>query len=221
MSSAFRRVAQSTKVGAPTRSRLIGLTLSVNYADKLAETLKANRLLLDTIYVITSPDDTATKECCSEYGVKTVICGDVHAGGASFNKAGLIRFAQKQIHAACSRETWILYFDADTILPIDFHEIVGRQATWRSDTIYEMRRQICLSVDAMNRDEAKKEETTAGFFQLYYDKTKFYQSWSDSAAICDILFRNLFSRMEVMEGHCLHLGLTGLDWSGRVTSTWA
>jgi hypothetical protein len=221
MSSAFRQVAQSTKVGAPTRSRLIGLTLSVNYADKLAETLKANRLLLDTIYVVSSPDDNATKECCSQYGANIIICGDVHAGGASFNKSGLIRFAQKQIYAACSSETWILYFDADTILPIDFHEIVSQRATWRSDTIYEMRRQICLSVDAMNRDEAKKEETTAGFFQLYYDKRKLYPEWSASAAECDILFRNLFSRMEVLEGHCLHLGPSGLDWSGRVTSTWA
>jgi hypothetical protein len=221
MSSAFRRVAQATTVSVPTRAQLIGLTLSINYADKLAATLKANCLLLDTIYVVTSPDDTATQDCCSQYRVNMIICGDVHANGAAFNKAGLIRFAQKQIHAGCSGDTWMVYFDADTILPTDFHEIIGRRLAWRDDTIYEMMRRVYLSADAVAGNIVEKEEGSAGFFQLYHDKTKFYPSWSSSAGECDIHFRNLFSRMEVLEGHCLHLGPSGLDWSGRVTSRWA
>ena len=201
----------------PTRANLIGITVSVNFADRLANTLTHNSRLLDQIYVVTDPTDSPTMDIAAGFGATVVLSDVSRARGAKFNKAGLIRAAQERVHAAHPK-AWFVYFDADTQLPLDFYEILLGERTlrqWRRDTIYEMPRRVYASLEDLENGVVRRVGVNCGFFQMYYDKTKYYQAWSETAGECDIHFRNRFARLAVLDGFCTHIGIDGQDWEGR------
>ena len=204
----------------PDRTNLIGITVSVNFADRLANTLAHNSRLLDQIYVVTDPSDSATMDIAAGFGASVVLSDVSRVRGAKFNKAGLIRAAQDQLHATSSKQpqAWFVYFDADTQLPLDFYEVLMRHQTlrqWRRDTIYEMPRRVYATLEDMENGVVRRIGVNCGFFQMYYDKTKYYQAWSATAGECDIHFRNRFARLVVLDGFCTHIGVDGQDWEGR------
>jgi len=211
----MRRGFVSYRVDPPDRSTIIGITLSVNFADRLAHTLAHNSRLLDKIYVITDPSDSATIDITSGFGGSVILSDVSRLKGAKFNKAGLIRAAQQQLHAAYPK-FWLIYFDADTLLPANLYETFGRVPAWRRDTIYEMPRRIYATLEDMEQGVIQRVGVNCGFFQMYFDKSKLYQSWSETAGECDIHFRNRFAALYVVDGFCGHIGLDGQDWAGRV-----
>ena len=214
MTSLCRKAPEIANIAAPSRSNIVGICVCVNFADKLEVTLMNNKPLLDNIYVVTDTSDSATIACCSKFNVNVLQSNETYTEMAKFNKSGLIRYAQKHLHRLGG--TWFLYFDADTLLPSNFYDILMSVKKWNHDTLYEMPRLIYES----SNDADGIRGGPAGFFQLYCDKNKFYRPWSVSAEDCDMNFRSIFPHVEVLDGLCKHLGPTGVDWHGRISSPW-
>jgi hypothetical protein len=98
---------------------LEGVTVSVNYADFLDETLTANLDHFDEFCVVTAHDDRATQAVCERHGVMCVQ-SDVHreqlgpGGGLDrFNKGLLINLGLAHLR----HRGWLLHLDADIVLP--------------------------------------------------------------------------------------------------------
>lgn len=210
---------QSLQSAAPSKYSTVAIIVCVNFSDKLLATLELNSVMLKQIYVVTDPADKQTIALCSTFkNVSIILCADAHKDGAKFNKSGLIRVAQDLITPTHIND-WIIILDADTIIPFDFWTTV-RSKQFYKDTVYLLRRKIYHSSAEYNKDAPNKIEHGCGFFQLYYDKNKFYGSYSNSAAECDILFQKLFRHQDELPGYCMHLGVPGQDWDGRVSRLW-
>lgn len=94
------------------------VTVCVNYADFLAETIPANRPHLDRWIIVTSPDDEATLNLCHNHNLEVVTTRDFSRNGDPFNKGrGIERGLGMLAH-----NDWLLHLDADIALPGDFRE---------------------------------------------------------------------------------------------------
>jgi hypothetical protein len=211
------KLKQSVK--QPQKSNAIAIIVCVNFADKLKVSLASNTGLLNKIYVVTDPLDKPTLEVCKQYtNVSVILCSDAYKNNAKFNKSGLIKYAQVTI-IPNHREDWIIIIDADTILPSNFwsETIKGR---FIEDTVYLLKRKIYKSIEDVKTDTYSEIQHGCGFFQMYYKKTRMYGDFSESAAVCDILFQQLFRHQKELDGFCIHLGQNGLDWNGRKSEEW-
>jgi hypothetical protein len=93
---------------------LEGVTVSVNYADFLEETLSHNLAHFDEFAVVTAADDRATQAVCDRHGV---ICvkSDVHREDPldRFNKGLMINLGLAHLR----NRGWLMHLDADIVLP--------------------------------------------------------------------------------------------------------
>ena len=93
---------------------LEGVTVSVNYADFLDETLRENLDHFDEFAVVTASDDRATQAVCDRHGV---ICvkSDVHREDPldRFNKGLMINLGLAHLR----NRGWLMHLDADIVLP--------------------------------------------------------------------------------------------------------
>ncbi len=205
---------------------LVGVTISVNYDDYLAESLRANKSAFDVFYVITSEDDIDTIGVAVENKVQLLISDKVHAEGARFNKSGLLHDAQKYIHST-HPDAWIVIMDADILLPPLFRESLDLDKMDKK-LIYGLERyQYHTKEDFLEqkncyRFDIDSDIGCAGYFQMYYDKTKFYETWSDTAQGGDFKFAESFpGRAPACEDKALvHIGIPVANWSGRKTARW-
>ena len=121
----------------------------MGYADFLVETAKANRGLLDDRVIVTSPDDTDTRDVCRKLSLRHVLSEDYKRGG-SCNKGRLVQRGIDQVSAA----DWILHIDADVVLPRSFREMLAL-AHLDPDTIYGADRVNVMGWDAWCAIKAK------------------------------------------------------------------
>lgn len=206
----------------PKKENTISITVCVNFADKLSQTLDFNAQFLKKLYVVTDPEDKDTINLCSTHkNVEVLFCQDAHKNGAKFNKSGLIKYAQVKI-TPNHREDWIMIIDADTILPPNFWtETINLQPQFTENSVYLMKRKIYLSNMDLSNDKYSEIQNGCGFFQLYYNKNKMYADFSETAGVCDSLFQQLFRNQTTLNGFCIHLGQNGLDWNGRISEKWS
>lgn len=93
------------------------VTVSINYADFLDNTLKYNRLHADKYVVVTAPDDIDTRNVCRKYEVTCLVTED-HKRDGDFSKGRLIERGLQHLPA----EGWVVHIDADTVLPPSFRQ---------------------------------------------------------------------------------------------------
>jgi hypothetical protein len=93
---------------------LEGVTVCVDYADFLDETLTANLDHFDEFCVVTSHEDRATQAVCERHGVICVKTG-VHREDPldRFNKGLMINLGLAHLR----HRGWLLHLDADIVLP--------------------------------------------------------------------------------------------------------
>lgn len=208
--------------------KIVAITVCVNYADYLAVTLKNNSALVDVVYVITTPEDMDTKEVCKEYSNVTMIeYADLNLNGAVFNKSGMVHTVQQEAHDK-HPESWVVLLDADVVLPSNFREIAEAECTDK-ESLYGMARvDYACQADLDNKRNGRKftwglqEKVFAGYFQMYFDKSKLYEDWSKDCSSCDIGFANQFGTKAILlSGEVSHTGPTQRNWQGRVTPQWS
>ena len=106
----------------------------VGYDDYLAETLPFIAHKVDSVQVVTSPEDTKTQELCEFYGMEPVISHRLHEKGAAFAKGKAINDGINAIE----NPDWILVLDADIILPEAIEALY--QMTLNPGALYYTRR---------------------------------------------------------------------------------
>lgn len=93
-----------------------------------------------------------------------------------------------------------------------------------SSIIYGIDRYDILKTDDLfKKDLSTKQKYNvkhAGYFQLYYDKSKYYSVFSENASLCDMEFMSLFCYKKTIDSHVFHLGEKELHWNGRNCSEW-
>ncbi len=92
--------------------KIEAVSVCLNYADFLEQTIRVNQSLFDDWIVVTSQADAATISVCTRYGVRTAFC-PYFAHGEKFAKALAINIGLAHLKL----EDWVLHLDADTALP--------------------------------------------------------------------------------------------------------
>jgi hypothetical protein len=198
-----------------TLRHIIPIVISVNMDDFLSITLRENRPLFETYYVVTSPTDTKTQALCLQYNVNTILFHDFKKGGCKFNKSGALFTAQKEVYAHYP-DKWILIMDTDIVVPRDMAEVASLDRLSDRNALYGMRRKDAHTYDDYVANKlVPYKHTFAGYFQLYYDKSQFYASRSSSASHCDISFMKCFRTKKLLPSSVIHLGVQGAHWNGR------
>jgi len=197
---------------------IVAITTSVNYSDYLRWCLESLAHVVDGVCVVTEDHDSAIKQC-HEFNATPLVYDGWHAGGARFNKAGAIRFAQEKIHDAYP-DSWYLLIDADVVMQQDARATIEEHAT-DAETLYSARR-----VDFHTLDALKSGEPTcvygwmfAGYWQLYR-RHVLYPEWSRTAEACDLVFASQFASCSMLPLTVGHLGREQINWEGRRSPIW-
>jgi hypothetical protein len=151
---------------------LEGLTVCVNYADFLDETLTANLDHFDEFCVVTSHDDRATQAVCDRHGVICVKT-DVHREDPldRFNKGLMINLGLAHLR----HRGWLLHVDADIVLP-DRLRFMLNKSRLDDDCIYGADR--VNVVDRENWEAIKRSRSYARQYHHRYLVTPVESSYS-------------------------------------------
>lgn len=190
------------------------ITVCVQYWDFLRQTLPYTKDVAKHVFIMTTPDFEYSDDTIQPEDRVTVLMVDMYQD-AAFNKAGAIRAAQNIVHTNYP-DDWILLLDADIIVPGTFSETLDRQA------LYGAQRMDYFTPEDFHRQKGLPYPTAmAGYFQLYFDKTKMYKTHSIDASTCDMDFLSLFSTRVVLPLTVKHLGYPNVNWQGRVSDAWS
>lgn len=105
------------------KAMIEAVTVSVGYADLLAEVVPHNLPLLDLWTVVTTPEDHDTQGVCARYGVRCLQTEVFHRDTSkpSINKSrGINHGLMHHSHAG-----WMLHLDADVVLPPQFRRMLA------------------------------------------------------------------------------------------------
>jgi hypothetical protein len=197
---------------------IVGLVVSVDYADYLSVTIPEMVKVVDKLYVMTAENDRS-REIAEKYGAIPILWKDWKIDGAHFNKSGAINYAQSVVYDK-HPESWYLILDADILLPDNTREIIEKHST-NEKALYSVKRQDYHTIGSFEQDDHDivYQFDWAGFFQLYKDK-QYYPEFSMDASGCDIVFLHLFIERSFLPLTVKHIGVSATNWKGRVSDPW-
>jgi hypothetical protein len=202
---------------------LKGVVACVGFDDILALTLPRNIRHFSDCVVVTALNDERTARVVAEVAGARLFQTDAFTrNGTPFNRG----LAVEEAFDVLGRSGWILHLDADIVLPATFDP-----GPLDRNVLYGMaRRQIPDGVEDMDLDgdwtrwEALPSgEQVFGYFQLFHAEAAglgprpWYPTEYPGAGFSDCGFNAKFPVCKVLEGHVLHIGLTGENWFGRAT----
>ncbi len=121
---------------------LEAVTISVDYADFLDESLKNNLHHFDEYVVVTSHKDKATQRVCAKHSVICVETDVFTMRGEPFNKGLGINLGLAHLRHL----DWMMHIDADIILPDRFRTMLNKSAL-QDDCIYGADRLNVIGAD--------------------------------------------------------------------------
>jgi len=191
--------------------RPVVITTCVNYWDFLRVTLPITNSFATKIYIVTTPEEHVPDDIAP---MATVIRTPAF-NTSTFNKSAALHETQMRVHADHPND-WILLLDADIIArPELCHDVDCKE------TLYSVCRLDYTTPEEFALDRGTPYHTPgAGYFQLYYDKTKVYPESSEDASECDMVFYRSFPKQRVLGGSVSHLGIHTVNWKGRKSPAW-
>jgi hypothetical protein len=202
---------------------IIPLVVSVNMHDFLKMTLIRNRKMFKDYYVVTCPSDKDTIQLCNDFNVSIILYKDFWINNSKFNKSGAIYFAQNILHTQFF-DKWILLLDSDILLPFnfDYYNNDENLNVLNTSFLYGITRFDLLTPSDFQKNKLTKYKGSLydGYFQMYFDKTKYYPIFSINAADCDVNFRELFDIKKQLLFSVFHIGEPGAHWNGRICTIW-
>lgn len=132
-----------------TDLRLEIVVTCVNYGDFLAETLPYNLPHADRYVVVTTLDDTVTRNVCRKWSVECVTTDAFTEKGDPFNKGSGVNLGL----GALRQRGWILQLDADIVLPLTFRNMLDKSALQR-DCLYGAERFSVIGYKAWSEFKA-------------------------------------------------------------------
>lgn len=210
---------------AKNDNEIIAITISVNYADKLSYIIDNARFFKKWYFVTkTSDNDTINYLKNTKYNnIEILFYDDFYINNAKFNKSGALNYAQKILHKLYPND-WMLMLDSDIILPENFNEYINK--TMHTNKLYGIIRRDCNTKNDLinkkyNSGEYNCVYSFVGCYQLYHNKSIYYPEFSTGCGDCDMIFIGNFKNREIFKDtFCIHLGLGGINWEGRIEDTW-
>lgn len=201
----------------------IAITVCIDYADYLAQTLPNNRPLFSKYYIITERRDTETVRIASMYDCTLLYTNVTKTNGASFNKSGILYHTQRLLHKH-HPTSWIVILDADIYLPLDIWKSIDISGLNKNGIYGISRKNYTTYSDYVSNSPSSvdtSENSAVGYFQMYWNKTKYYESWSINCAKSDLNFMKLFRYIiGYKDIYCFHFGEKHTNWNGRVCKAW-
>ena len=196
-----------------TELRPVVITLCVGYWDFLRLSLPHTLKFASTVYIATTFDEVIPWDLPSS--VKIHRTDAFFQDGAAFNKAAVTREVQNHVHTT-HPDDWVLLLDADVLVPSDSCFGVSDKECMYGIT----RLDYPTPDDVLHHRAIPYFYPGAGYFQLYFDKTKEYPGSSHDCSECDILFYRSFPKAELVGGAVSHVGPHTVNWKGRVSPAW-
>lgn len=211
--------------------RIAAVTISIDYADLLAQTLVHNRGAFDDFVVVTAPDDAATPALCASFDVQLCVSRRRTLHGAAFNRGALLNDGFRIVRDA----DWVAVLDADIVLPAAFASM-WRGLVADEHTLHYARRLQCPTLDEWRRAESnwstlklfEDDCPGAGYFQLFSARARrlnsrglWYPEYYPTAAASDLRFRDIWPASRDLGFPVVHLGEAFVNWSGRRSPAFA
>ena len=219
----------------------------VGYDDFLALTLPRNLAVLDSVTVVTDPQDVATAALATKLGAE-VFPTEAWRRGGPLNKAAALNDWISRA-TTYDPEQWLLVMDADIML---FHPLAKEIPHVDARGLYSLRRRLCESPGLFNDFLAggiefsefpldlapvgngkawesvptAKTAALAGYLHLWCPMRaagRLRYPTTGTAEAYDLGFALSFPeelRNELSCGEVLHLGPTQTNWSGRRSPRW-
>jgi hypothetical protein len=209
-----------------TNGKLRAFIVCVDYWDYLSITLPRNLIHFDEVNVITSCDDSNTKELCKLFSVPFFQTNSFYDDGASFNKWK----ALEEGFDYFGRHEWICILDSDIVLPpidCNFAFSIGN--------LYSPRRRMMRDVDINSIDNFKSwrrlydrdnnREEFSGYMQVFHSSDPrlpvppWHQKNWRHAGGADTFFQDRWPKQykKRLPFDVLHLGDSFTNWFGRRT----
>lgn len=189
------------------------ITICVGYWDFLRMSLSYTTQFASTVYIVTTLDEKVPWDLPANVVLYRTDAFYLH--GAAFNKAAVTREIQGVVHTK-HPDDWILLLDADVLAPAGICFGVSEK-----ECIYGVTRlDYETPEDFASGNAVPYFYPGAGYFQLYFDKTKWYPSSSYDCSECDITFYKSFPKAELVGGAVSHVGPHTVNWKGRVSLAW-
>lgn len=118
---------------------ITALLICVNYADYLDVVLTYNKDKLDRLVVITDEFDMQTPEVCKKHDIEFFVSKQIHRHGAVLAKGSAYNECIAHLKLHNVPLDWILFLDADIILPPNFRDLLYRYVL-NTDMLYYARR---------------------------------------------------------------------------------
>ena len=207
--------------------RLTAVTMCVNYADFLAQTV-SNRNYFDEWIVVTCREDHATRELCVRHGIRVHLSGQLGPWGDCFDSAYLKAPVINEVLSRLPQEGWVLLLDADLLLPQRFRERLGNYSLYPRALYGMYGRRECDSWEEYTwrrpvepwAENIGYSSSVLGYFQLFRldQPINRYPYARPKLEMHDDLcfqygFKATLRRLLPMEG--LHVGPPRVNWSGR------
>ena len=202
---------------------IIGITVSVNYADILEQMIEQNSKFLYKWFIVTSEEDTKTRELIlksAKPNIEILFFGDFWKDGSRFNKGGALEYAQNHIEQNYG-DANILILDSDIYLPDTFMESLPERI--ENEVLYGVSERLdfwTLDDFMKNRNPRRysHDREFVGFFHLYKQNNYYRYKWSFNSSECDNDFRDRFRNRVMLNISVKHLGEEKVNWDGRVST---
>lgn len=186
--------------------------------DYLRHTMPKNIGSFDHYYVVISQADKVSEHLCRDFGAKPVLFENFFFENYAFNKSGGIRAAQNLVHRD-HPDAWVAIMDVDILVDgrlseLDFDSLDPK-------CLYGMSRFDAHTYNDYKAGKFKRHPGTArgkiiGYFQMYFDKSKYYAEKSKNACGCDVAFASAFGNNLFLENmRAIHIGKAASHWNGR------
>ena len=192
-------------------TKIIAITVSTNYVDKLKLIIK-NKDLFHKWYIITSKDDTDTINYITNLDCNNIelLFFDFNSNNSIFNFGGARRHGQLQ----CNDDDIVLFLDSDIILPNNFLQIINT-INFENNVLYGIRHRY----DYHSKESFKNNTPDQihdmsihkfifGFFQLYKHNSNLLYNNSNTASVTDLEFNHKFrKKILITDIICKHIGI--------------
>lgn len=193
--------------------RISALTVSVNYADLLANSIDRWLAGCEKLLIVTSPTDEDTLDLARSHDCLVHATDAFYREGAAFNKGLAISEA---VEAFDYLDDWQLLFDADMVPQANWRQIV-EAAKPQPGFLYGATRQL------ENGERFSDRNEIPGYFQLFHASDTNAQrkplldtTWRHAGGM-DSEFHQRWpmNRKRWLDMTLIHQGEPGMNWHGR------
>jgi len=219
-----------------SKMKIEAVTVCMNYADFLAQSIPHNIRHFDKWIIVTTPNDTETQKLCSYYGIDFIKTEAARLNWGEFRKGECVTLGLNEL----DKDDWLLLIDADTVLQPNFRrsfDILNIDNELDKSCLYTLDRvrfesfeewQEFISHPSYNLGNRARDGrfclpgfVPTGFFQMWHSSTgvlQYVHQWIECGGE-DIRFSYLWPRNKrvfVPETTCYHLASgPECNWLGR------